>query len=57
MRSPFDAARNKLFNRRALTVVGWCGRGLGGGDVYRAGLKMIAELNGWTVTSARLAGA
>ena len=38
-------------------VSNWAGgEHLGGGDVYRAGLKMIAELHGWTVTSARLAG-
>lgn len=40
-----------------LAVSNWAGgEHLAGGDVYRAGLKMIAELQGGTVTSARLAG-
>jgi hypothetical protein len=35
-------------------VADWAGVDLlGGGELYRAGLKMIAEENGWSVSSAR----
>ena len=35
-------------------VAAWAGaETLGGGELYRAGLKMIAEENGWSFRSAR----
>jgi hypothetical protein len=52
---PTDTPPPTKFNAsQRREVADWTGEAnLTGGKIYRAGLKMIGELHGWTVTSAR----
>ena len=53
--TPTDTPLPTKFNAsQRRRVADWAGvDSLGGGHLYRAGLKMIAEEHGWTVSSAR----
>jgi hypothetical protein len=54
---PTNSPPRTVFNAsQRRKVADWAGEeSLGSGPLYRAGLKMIAEENGWAITSARRA--
>ncbi len=54
---PTDTPPRIVFNdSQRRKVADWAGEeSLGRGPLYRAGLKMLAEENGWVITSARRA--
>jgi len=50
---PADVVYNAAQKRE---VIAWAGEDMSAGHLYRAGLKMLAEQQGWSVSSARIPG-